>query len=214
MIPNYLGAWRKHRNISQDDAATAIGTTKSMYGKLERGERTLDTDWMEKISRAFRCEPYQLIAFPPGSEPGRRDDAGELPGMIMIKEADLVLGFGGAYLDGPVEERAIPFPEHWVRQFTDAPAEMLTFIRGRGDSMEPTVPDGAVCLLDLSRRRIDEQDALWAVAYGELGMVKRLRAMPDGSIKIMSDNPNVAPEHATDGELYIIGRCCGVFRKT
>ena len=135
------------------------------------------------------------------------------PGMVMVTELDLALGLGGAFLDGPVEGREITFPEDWLRQFTKAPADLIHFVRGKGDSMYPTIMDGDVCLLDTSRRQIDEQDALWAVSFGDLGMIKRLRKMPDGTVKIMSDNEHVPAEVASDGELYIWARCCGVFRK-
>lgn len=56
--------------------------------------------------------------------------------------------------------------------------------------------------------------AIWAVAYGELGMIKRVRAMPDGSYQLLSDNPNVEPAVAVDGEMTVIGRVVAVIRRT
>lgn len=144
---------------------------------------------------------------------GPAPDEAEVSGTVWIKEADQVLGLGGSYLDHHVDEKRVPFPADWLRQYTNSPPELLVFMRGKGTSMDPTISDGDICLLDLGRKRLDEQDELWACVYGQLGMVKRLRAMPDGSVKIMSDNPAVSDELASDGELWIIGRCCGVFGK-
>jgi len=43
-------------------------------------------------------------------------------------------------------------------------------------------------------------------------MIKRLRPMPDGTVRIMSDNPQVSDEIATDGDLTIIGRVVAIVR--
>jgi phage repressor protein C with HTH and peptisase S24 domain len=44
--------------------------------------------------------------------------------------------------------------------------------------------------------------------------IKRVRAMPDGSYKLMADNPQVREETAVDGEMFVIGRVVGVIRRT
>jgi phage repressor protein C with HTH and peptisase S24 domain len=100
-----------------------------------------------------------------------------------------------------------------LREFTDAPLNMLKFARVRGTSMKPTIDHGAIVMLDLRRNRIDEQDEIWAVAVADIGMVKRIWANADGSYKIKSDNPAVGPETAVDGEMYVIGRVVGGLSK-
>ena len=44
-------------------------------------------------------------------------------------------------------------------------------------------------------------------------MIKRLRALPDGSLQINSDNPAVSPIQAFEGEAQVIGRVVGVVRR-
>src|SRR3546814_16182785 len=83
---------------------------------------------------------------------------------------------------------------------------MLVFARVKGDSMKPTLLDGAIVIIDLRRKRINEQDEVWSIAIADIGMVKRIWANPDGSYKIKSDNPNVGPETAHDDEMFVIGR--------
>lgn len=62
MLPNNVSKLRKARDMSQTDLAEAIGTKLSHMGKLERGERPLTVDWIEKIAAALDVEPYQIIA--------------------------------------------------------------------------------------------------------------------------------------------------------
>lgn len=128
-------------------------------------------------------------------------------GLVPVKEASLTLGAGGTYLDeGVVSETVRYFPGVWLREFTDAPPEMLVFARVRGDSMKPTLLDGAIVIIDMRRKTINEQDEVWSIAVADIGMVKRIWANPDGSYKIKSDNPNVGPETAHDEEMAVIGR--------
>jgi phage repressor protein C with HTH and peptisase S24 domain len=143
-----------------------------------------------------------------------RDFIDEL-GVVGVEEIDLAVGMGHGYLD----ESAIGSVTRWmpsegVRQFTDAPASMLAITRPFGDSMYPTINDRDIILFDRSARSIDRQDAIWVLAYGGLGTIKRVRAMPDGSYKLMSDNEHVREEAAHDGEMYVIGRVVGVLRRT
>ena len=86
-------------------------------------------------------------------------------------------------------------------------------IRVRGDSMEPTLRDGDVVLIDSAQRVIKSQDRIWAVIYGELGMIKRVRRTPGGTYLLLSDNPNVPPIECFDGEMSVIGRVCWIGRR-
>ena len=60
-VRNNIAALRKSRQLSQEQLAEMIGTTLSMLGKLERGQRSLDTNWMAKLSDALDVPPSALI---------------------------------------------------------------------------------------------------------------------------------------------------------
>ena len=79
--------------------------------------------------------------------------------------------------------------------------------------MEPVIGDGDIILIDRSQRSPEFADLIWAIAYGQTGMIKRLRPMADGSVKILSDNPNVPPELAYDGELNVFGRVVAIVKR-
>ena len=56
-------------------------------------------------------------------------------------------------------------------------------------------------------------DGIWAIAYGEIGMIKRLRPLPNGNVEMHSDNDRVQIAIAADGELHVIGRVVAVVRR-
>ena len=133
---------------------------------------------------------------------------------VMLREIEVGYSMGGGadVEDYPVVQM-IPFSRHWLRSLTDTPAAHLVVARGEGDSMMPTLLDGDRVIIDLSQRQLRHQDRIWAVSYAGFGMIKRLRALPDGSLQINSDNAAVTPISASDGEAFIVGRVVGVIRK-
>lgn len=207
------------RGHSQTRLAQEVGVSSSMIGKLARGEARGSTH-LFKIAKALKTSPDYLTGEIDDPDEGAfiapsPEEIAEQMGLIRIDEIDLALGMGSAYSeDVPVHATAQWMPENWVRQFTNAPATFLTIARPRGDSMYPTINDRDIVIIDRSRRSIDEQEAIWALFYGGLGMIKRVRAMPDGNYKLMADNQQVSDEMAVDGEMSVFGRVVGVIRRT
>ena len=68
VLPNNLATYRKAAKLTQEGLAEAIGTSRSMLVKLERGERPLTGEWLEKIGDAIDVAPHLLIA-PPDAVP-------------------------------------------------------------------------------------------------------------------------------------------------
>ncbi len=136
--------------------------------------------------------------------------------LVQVASIDLNFGLGAAFMDQEVVEYQVEkmqFPGDWLRSITSSPPSQLYWTRGVGNSMEPAISDGDVILIDRSKVGSTFGDLYWAIAYGQTGMIKRLRPMPDGSVKILSDNPSVPPEVAYDGELHIFGRVVAVVKR-
>ena len=217
MLANRISFYRKLRGMSQTELAEKIGTTLNMMGKLERGDRTLDTDWLEKLGEALSIEPHLLIAPTKKDGDGDDDDEGDddNPDNVKLQEWDVAYGMGGGtYLDLPVTGTLHTFSRSWLRNFTQAPPEKIFLARGAGDSMFPTILDSDIVVIDTSDREVRIGDKIWAVVYGTTGYIKRIRPMPDESVKMISDNQNVPPETAFDGELSVVGRVVAIVRKT
>ena len=200
------------KNLAAADLGRALGIKKSAASNYWNGARDWPTDRLVPLADLLGVNPRWLLT---GVGDAGADAAAAPSGSVMVQEIDLAYGMGGTYLDvAGVEPRAIPFPQAWLRTFTSADAELLFFARGDGDSMMPTILDQDIVLIDRSQTAINRQDRIWALAYGELGMIKRVRAMPDGSYQLLSDNPNVEPASAVDGEMSVIGRVVAVIRRT
>lgn len=223
VIPDRIQERMDSLDISQSELARRVGIKQPSINRLLSGE-VQNPRFLHLIVRELQTTPEFLTgetddpdvpggqffapqrSFRAAPDDGSSEVLSAL-GLVPVKEIDRSLGAGGVFFDdGSVNETIRYFPRQWLREFTDAPPDMLVFARVRGDSMKPTLVDGAILIIDLRRRRIDEQNEVWWVVVADIGMVKRIWANPDGSYKINSDNPNVRPETAHDEEMHVIGR--------
>lgn len=134
--------------------------------------------------------------------------------LAFVQELELGYSMGGGSVFESYEQRGIvPFQRDWLRSMMRGTVEDLFVARGEGDSMQPTLLDGDIVLIDTSQKDVRQQDRIWALAYGDLGMIKRVRRLPGGTYSIMSDNPAVAPFNAADDEMYVIGRVIWIGRR-
>lgn len=224
IVPERLIEAIRRKGLSQAALARAAGVSSTMINKLARGEAR-ESAHIYAIARALDVTPEYLSGdsddmgalgslagpLPLHSSPEETDEDDEI---VEVKELDLAFGMGGgSYLDLPLKPKARKFTRGWLRMFTDAPPSRLFIARGIGDSMSPTIMNADIVIIDTADSRVRMTDQIWAVAYGDAGMIKRLRPMPDGGVKILSDNPNVPPETAYDGEMHIVGKVVAVVRR-
>lgn len=180
-------------------------------------ENRLSTRTLEKLQAAYPGFPGWRIAaehqLPFNHQLAQRDLVEDDDG-LDIPMIELAYGMGGTFLDDASDSQTIErFPRAFVRMFTNAPAEQLVFSHGIGDSMEPTIGDRDLLLIDRSRDAIRINDQIWAIAAGGIGMVKRVRVESGGQIMLLSDNKNVPAQNVTDEELTVIGRVIAIVKR-
>jgi len=61
MIKNRIRELRRSKGLTQVQLAKMIGVTQGGIQKMETGERTMDVEWMDKISKALNVKPYELL---------------------------------------------------------------------------------------------------------------------------------------------------------
>ena len=60
-MKNYIKEYRIKKNLTQEQLAELIGTSKVQISRLETGERRLNMDWIEKIAKALGVQEGALI---------------------------------------------------------------------------------------------------------------------------------------------------------
>jgi phage repressor protein C with HTH and peptisase S24 domain len=205
------------KNLSQSKLARRVGVSATTIWKLVNEPGAQGSKHLHKIARELETTPEYLLGETNDPSPGARAepiDADPDDDTVEVNALDVSYGMGGTYIDdNTVEIDKVKFSRSWLRNFTEAPPEMLFVAQGIGDSMWPTIHDTDIVLVDRTETVVRMVDKIWAMSFGEIGMIKRLRPKPDGTMVIVSDNPNVSDDRATDGELFIVGRVAAIVRK-
>ncbi len=206
---------------SQAELARRIGVQSTSIWKLVTGA-SQGSKHLHRIARELDTTAEYLTGETDDPAPGNGGErrtlwsgpAIEDEDRVEIASVDLAYGMGGTFLDaGEAEVEKVPFSRTWLRaNVTDAPPEVLGVAQGIGDSMEPVLFDRDLVFFDRSARLQDHvSDKMWVFAYGQIGMIKRLRPLPDGNVRIMSANRTYPDEIAS--ELHIIGRVVASLRR-
>ncbi|MFZ3484182.1 S24 family peptidase [Sphingomonas sp. 3-13AW] len=199
----------KPEGLAETDWAVRAGVNRGFFTNLKNQPISPRSDTLRKLLREVGRSEADLYAPSEARTAGKHpEDHGPSTGdvhTVGIQHIDLAFGLGATFADSPVEVEVLQFPQQWVETITLSPAELLTWTRGRGDSMLPTIDDGDLVLLDRSQREVKEQDAIWAYTIGDIAAIKRLRVKGD-RYQIFSDNPAVAPDEEPIDFVNIVAR--------
>ena len=61
-IGKRIKSLRKHANVSQEMLAAYLSLDQSMVSKMEKGERKITSDVVEKLARLFCCSPDFILS--------------------------------------------------------------------------------------------------------------------------------------------------------
>lgn len=140
----------------------------------------------------------------------RKDTSSGLPSDFrLIPRLDVQAAAGaGALIEHENHQEMVAFRADWLRRRGINPlfANVLT---ARGDSMEPTIRDGDILLVDTSIDRVVD-NAIYVVVFDGRTLVKRVQLRRDGSVVLKSDNSAIFDEEAVPAaevpSLNIAGR--------
>jgi phage repressor protein C with HTH and peptisase S24 domain len=228
--PDRLIELMEAQRLSQSELARRVNVKQPSIGRLVSGH-TRSTSVLVEIARELGTSPEYLAGETDNPAPsnfaapshGFRHFPAELAspaaaaeqlGSVLIPQLEIGYSMGGGSVFEDYQQTAmVPFPREWLRPMIKGRFDDLFVARGEGDSMTPTLLDGDLVIVDTAQKNITQQDRLWCLSYGDLGMIKRCRVLPDGGVQVNSDNPAVTPITAYDGELNIVGRVIWIGRR-
>ena len=78
--------------------------------------------------------------------------------------------------------------------------------------MEHTIKNGDVVMIDRGRQSLIS-DHIYAVGLDDTVLVKRIKRLGGGRVKLASDNPDYQPIHASINHLRVIGQVVWLARE-
>lgn len=122
---------------------------------------------------------------------------------------------GGAIVHSEQVADYLSFRADWVRSTLGVSIRDLALISVIGDSMEPTLSEGDVVLLDMTTKSVLD-GSIYALQLNGGLLVKRIQRKLDGSVVVKSDNARYDMEVVSEDKadrLKIIGRVVWVGRR-
>jgi phage repressor protein C with HTH and peptisase S24 domain len=207
------------KNVSQSQLARDVGISQGAIAQLLSGQ-TARSKYLSEIADRLEVSARWLLGetedpAPTAASLPNRNALIEEMGLTPVKQLDIGYAMGGgSFIDeNVIETKVRHFDSEWLQGLTRSSPDLLFIASGTGDSMIPTLMDNDTLLIDRGQQVINQQDRIWAIAYGELGMVKRVRRLPSGSFLIISDNPAVQDFEASPDEMFVIGRLIWIGRR-
>lgn len=156
-------------------------TSMSLYVAGQRIPKFIDG---VRIAHALGVDPTWLATGIGGPMPASEH--------LTVPIYDVRLAAGVASFSDAAEQIGeMPFDRQMLSGLRRSSAEGLAVFQAEGDSMWPTIQDGARVLADLKDTRLRE--GVFAFRTGNELRIKRLRRLVDG-IEIRSDNDRYPPE--------------------
>ncbi|MBI1495370.1 XRE family transcriptional regulator [Halocynthiibacter styelae] len=198
--------------MNQPDFAEVGGAKKHSQINYEKGKTSPDGDYFAAISE-IGADVLYILTGTKGSEPeySGRESLGvenNLPYLTYLPEYDISASAGpGAAVASEVIVRDIGFQEGFLHDLGASPKH-CSIIRASGDSMEPTIPDGSLLVVDHSQAYING-GGIYVLGVADDLLVKRARKRIDNTIDLISDNQiyppeTIAPDRMED--LRVVGR--------
>lgn len=199
------------KNLKQADIARATGKSTAAVTKWLSGQNIPKMDSLVKIAKLLNVSPDWLAtgqgemsaplnptALDGYARIGDWDDSTPLDGdeveLTFYKELAFACGHGA-------EGEAMA--DEWRKlRFSRKTLEKLGVYRDKAfaataqdDSMLPTICDGDTIFVDEGRNYIKD-GRIFAIEHGGLFYCKRLYNLPNGGVRVVSDNADEFPEYS------------------
>ena len=189
---------REGTKLSRDAVVerATTGFSRSSLQAWEAGEREPSLDNLFELAQIYGTHPWELLTGQRSEYLASNDDD-----YAYIAAYDIEASAGhGMFTDGAVKpDRYLAFRRQWIRE-RGLDTNRLAAIFTKGDSMTPTVPDGATIVIDL-RHRMPVDGKIFVIRIGDRLWIKRTRWIPTGALRLISDNPDYEPFDIPRAEL-------------
>ncbi|MBF0283216.1 MAG: helix-turn-helix domain-containing protein [Magnetococcales bacterium] len=193
---------------------TRVGIPKATLSEILNGVNTPRTPTLYKIARHTDISLNWLLTGKGAervSHVSRAEENEEryLSDFTLVPRYEVTAAAGpGFHVRSERVVTRLAFKTSWVMGVMGLDPDRLALVGVEGDSMEPSLKDGDILLLDMRDQQV-RNDAIYVLRREDALIAKRLQRGYDGSVIIKSDNPvyerEVVPEAMADC-LQIIGR--------
>ena len=215
---------RENASLSRD-AVTAnpdIAVSRTTLQQWENGGTEASLETLEKLSKLYNVTPQHLIfgdeedgfasrlrkqwdknahhrsgndEIPSISQPTINDEYDYIPAY----DVEVSAGNGAVCLGEATATKHLAFRKQWL-QARGLTAKSLAALFTKGDSMTPTIPEGAAVIIDQSRNQALD-GKVYVIRIDDRHFVKRTQWLIGGGLRLISDNKFYEPLDITKADM-------------
>ena len=205
---------RNAANLTLKEVAAidGIGISRNALQQWETGATEASIAAVYRLAQVYQTDPLALLSGERRTTvpaQASNDDYYYIPAYEIEASAG-----HGAFTEGATTPaKHLAFRKDWMHDRRLSPSS-LSAIFTRGDSMEPTIPDGATILVDSSR--IEPLDGkIYVIRIDDRLWVKRVQWIPSGGLRLISDNRtydsfDISKAHLEHDNIQICGQVVNV----
>ncbi|HUB47745.1 MAG TPA: helix-turn-helix transcriptional regulator [Acetobacteraceae bacterium] len=207
---------------SADRLARAMGVSPSAFRKWLRGEAEPSRERLVALADAAKVGIAWLAKGEgPGPSAGLSDNSdrrarsadktrvAEADDFILLpKRLEAAAAGTGNPAPATLDTEYIAFRQDWVRSILGIDPAHLILETAVGESMQPTIRDGDLLLVDTTDRAV-ASFGVYVLEVGGERLVKRVQRKLDGSLVLISDNETYQPDLVSGNMLQtvtVVGR--------
>ena len=96
--------------------------------------------------------------------------------------------------DTSLAEQVLALPAALINKHGRSAPDSLFAIQAKGDSMEPTIRDGSLLVVERTSPSLPPHEGIHVLGRSDLLFVKRIQPREPGLVRLRSDNSNYEPE--------------------
>jgi len=196
-------------SLSQTEMGKLFDMPLRTYQSYEYGQRVPPSHALSSIARKFGTTVEWILT---GVD--ERTDVGVLkkepsPGekleqdFTYIPQVNGKISAGKGFAPENSIEMKVAFRKEWIARKGNA--KNMVLIKISGDSMEPTLFNSDLVLVDRGRNYLEPQGGVYAIALDDVIMIKRIQPIGD-RVKIISDNKMYEPFEVPADQVKINGK--------
>ena len=201
-IGTKIKKFRESRNMTQDELAELLDTTRQSISRYENGERKANQDLLFELASIFKVSLDDF--FPVRNLYDQTNIIKVTPENMVAIPVIGTIACGDPIL---ADENIIGYRYHLKDRL---PKGQTFYLTAKGDSMEPKIPDGSDVLIRMQDDVEDGEIAAVLVNGDSEATLKRVKKQGD-IVMLVAENTKYAPYIITEhNPARILGKAVGV----
>lgn len=202
-IGNRLRDCREQKGLSRLQVTSQVDIGTTTLQQWETGSREASLETLGTLAKLYNVSPQYLIfgdtaqqAQPePQQSPTISDDYAYIPAYDLEVSA----GHGSHCFADAQPTKHMAFRKRWISS-RGLQADALAALFTRGDSMTPTIPDGAAVVINQTRTQALD-GKVYVIRIDDRHYVKRVQWLIGGGLRLISDNKLYDPLDITKADM-------------